>query len=75
VRGATTYHPEEASLLNVMAQQARQIIVVADHTKLGVVANYVIPEPRRIDLLVTDSSAPPQKVAAFRKKSIAVLLA
>ena len=75
VRGATTYHPEEASLLNVMAQQAHQIIVVADHTKLGVVANYVITEPRRIDLLVTDSSAPPQKVAAFRKKSIAVLLA
>ena len=39
----------------VVEQTHGQVIVVADHSKLGVVANYMIAPIEKIDILVTDS--------------------
>jgi DeoR family transcriptional regulator, aga operon transcriptional repressor len=53
-RGATMIEPEESAVLRVMVRQAREIIVVADSSKMGMVSPAIICPPRDIDLLITD---------------------
>src|SRR5581483_772000 len=53
-RGLTVIQQEEAAVFRAMARQARQRIVVADSSKLGLVSPAVVCAPREIDLLITD---------------------
>jgi DeoR family transcriptional regulator, aga operon transcriptional repressor len=71
-RGITTYHPEEASIDRVMIQQAKQKIVVADHSKLGLVANYVVCPAEQIDMIITDTGAANAAIAPFLELGIEV---
>ncbi len=71
-RGATMIEPEEAAVLRVMVKQAREVIVVADSSKLGMVSPAVICNPREIDLLITDAGIDPGTVAAFAAAGIRV---
>ena len=41
----------------MMLQQARQKIVVADHTKFAVIAHYLIARAEEIDMIITDTGA------------------
>jgi len=70
--GATAYHPDEAALNSVMVRQSRQKIVVADHSKLGVVANHLICPIQEIDLLITDTGATDEALSGFIQKGIEV---
>jgi DeoR family transcriptional regulator, aga operon transcriptional repressor len=72
-RGATMIEPEEAAVLRVMVRQAREVIVVADSSKLGMVSPAVICAPRDIDLLITDDGISHEISRAFAASDIRVL--
>jgi DeoR family transcriptional regulator of aga operon len=71
-RGLTDFHPDEAQVNRVMLQQARQKIVVADHTKFSVIAHYLIARAEEIDLIITDTGATDDSIAPFQKKGIQI---
>lgn len=74
-RGLTTFSDEEAEVNRAMVHAARRVIVVADHTKLGVATLVQICPVYDVDVLVTDSGADPQQVTAFQAAGIRVVLA
>jgi DeoR family transcriptional regulator of aga operon len=55
-----------------MIQQARERIVVADRSKLGVVASSLICGTDEIHILITDRGATDEQVAPFRARGIDV---
>jgi DeoR family transcriptional regulator of aga operon len=71
-RGATMIEPEEAAVLRVMVKQAREVIVVADSSKMGMVSPAVISIPREIDELITDDGIDRETAAAFESAGIRV---
>ena len=52
-QGVTAHHPDEAAVNRAMANQARQTIAVADHTKVGKVARARVCSLVQIDILIT----------------------
>jgi DeoR family transcriptional regulator of aga operon len=73
--GATAHHEGEASINQLMVSRARQVIIVADASKLGVVAFARICPTESISTLVTDSSAEPHIVARLRDRGLSVVTA
>jgi DeoR family transcriptional regulator of aga operon len=71
-RGLTDFHPDEAEVNRVMLRQAKQKIVVADHTKFSVIAHHLIAQSDEIDVIITDSGATDDTIAPFMKKGIQV---
>jgi DeoR family transcriptional regulator of aga operon len=71
-RGLTAGHPDEATANRAMIRQARQKIVVADHSKLGKVACALICPAGEVDVLITDTGAAESAVAPFRRMGIEV---
>jgi DeoR family transcriptional regulator of aga operon len=72
-RGATIIEPEEAAVFRVMVRQAREIIVVSDSSKMGMVSPSVICSPREIDLLITDDGIADDTIAAFEAAGVRVM--
>ena len=70
--GVTAYHPDEAALNKTMVRQSREKIIVADHSKLGIVATHLICPVEEISLIITDTEATPDAVAGFIQKGIEV---
>ena len=75
VHGATTIQPEEAAVFRAMAKNARQVIVVADSSKLLLASPAVICPPARIDMLVTDDGITDEAREAFTQVGIRVIVA
>jgi DeoR family transcriptional regulator of aga operon len=71
-RGLTCFNADEAEINLAMVRQAKRKIAIADHSKLGVVANWLICPTSSIDLLITDQGAPDKSVAAFRHHGVEV---
>jgi DeoR family transcriptional regulator of aga operon len=69
-RGATMIQPEEAAVFRVMVRQAREVIVVADSSKMGMVSPAIICPPREIDVLITDDGIAPETAAALKTSGI-----
>jgi DeoR family transcriptional regulator of aga operon len=63
--GATMIEPEEAAISRVMVKQAKEVVVVADSSKIGMVSPAVICLPREIDVLITDDGIDPESATAF----------
>lgn len=72
-RGATLIQPDEAAVFRVMARQARQVIVVADSSKMGLVSPAVICAPKEIDLLITDNGISQETADAFAANGVKLL--
>ncbi|MFZ1940901.1 MAG: DeoR/GlpR family DNA-binding transcription regulator [Terracidiphilus sp.] len=72
-RGATMIEPEEAAVLRVMVRQAREVVVVADSSKVGMVSPAVICPSRDIDVLITDDGISDAASRAFAANDIRVL--
>ena len=53
--------------------QARQIVVVADSSKMGLVSPAVVCQPKEIDLLITDNGISEEAAAAFAAAGVKVL--
>lgn len=74
-RGLSVIESDEALILGEMVRHARQVIVVADSSKLDVVGPNTVCDTTRIHTLVTDQDATPQTVGAFQSRGVHVLLA
>jgi DeoR family transcriptional regulator of aga operon len=74
-RGTTTNEMDEALSFRAMVKQAKQVIVVADSKKLGIVTPSLICPIGDVDILVTDTGASDKAVAEFEKKGVKVIRA
>jgi len=73
--GATADHPLEAELMRAMAACAREIVLVADSSKIGHVGFVTVLPLGRIHCLVTDTGAPEEFVREAQALGMRVLLA
>jgi len=74
-RGVTVIQPDEAAVFRAMARQSRQVIIVADSSKLGLISPAVVCPPQEIDLLITDDGISSDLAQAFAASGIKVLTA
>lgn len=74
-RGATSLEIEEALVYRKMLKQSKQVIAVADSTKLGRVGPAFICPSSDIHTLITDSGASADAVAPFERHGIRVIRA
>jgi DeoR family transcriptional regulator of aga operon len=72
-RGATTLEAEEALVFRKMLKQSKQVIVVADSSKLGAISPAFICPISDVHLLVTDTGASDATVAAFEERGVQVM--
>jgi DeoR/GlpR family transcriptional regulator of sugar metabolism len=72
-QGLTCLHPQEAEFLNAMVQHCKRKIVVADHSKLGVTAKWLLCPVSEINMLITDTGASDKAIAPFEKLGISVI--
>jgi len=72
-RGATMIEPEEAAVFRVMVRQAREVIVVSDSSKMGMVSPAIICLPRDIDLLITDDGIENDTARAFETAGVRIM--
>lgn len=70
--GLTCFNGEEMEINRAMARQAKRKIAVADHSKIGVVANWLICPTAAIDMLITDTGATDQMIAPFAELGVEV---
>jgi len=73
--GATAHHEGEASINHLMATRASQVMVVADHSKLGQRAFARVCGVDEIDVIVTDRDADQAALAPFAERGIEVITA
>jgi DeoR family transcriptional regulator of aga operon len=72
-QGCTTYDEMEAQTDRAFLQRGRRAIVLADHSKLGVVRFAQIAALARIDQVVTDRDADPAHLQSLRQAGPEVL--
>jgi DeoR/GlpR family transcriptional regulator of sugar metabolism len=71
--GVTDRHTEEAAMNQALARQARQRILVVDHTKFGQVARYLVCPIQEVNMIITDLGATDEMTAPLRNLGIEVL--
>jgi len=71
-RGLTCFNSDEADINLAMVQQAKRKVVLADHSKLGVVANWLICPTETVDMLITDTGAAEEAIAPFVERGLEV---
>lgn len=73
--GATTIEADEAAVFRAMTRRAKQVIVVADSSKVGMISPAVICPLTDIDVLITDDGISEETTEAFRKCNVHLLIA
>ncbi|UOY91904.1 DeoR/GlpR family DNA-binding transcription regulator [Ectobacillus sp. JY-23] len=56
--GISSVELEKAKLSEVMIKQAKQVFVLADHSKMGLKGNYRITSLQKVDVLISDKDIP-----------------
>jgi DeoR/GlpR family transcriptional regulator of sugar metabolism len=73
--GCTVPTDQEAEVMSRMIERTKgQVIVVADHSKWGVVSNFQVAAINEIDKLITDDDFGKSAVEDLAKHSIEVLM-
>jgi DeoR family transcriptional regulator, aga operon transcriptional repressor len=72
-RGATSLEPDEALVYRKMLKQSKQVIVVADSSKLDKVGPALICPISEIHILITDAGATPDVLSPFERHGIRVI--
>jgi DeoR family transcriptional regulator of aga operon len=73
--GASAHHEGEATINQLMASRAQQVVVVADSSKLDRRAFARICPIDKVDVLVTDTGASPESVERFEAAGLRVIRA
>jgi DeoR family transcriptional regulator, fructose operon transcriptional repressor len=74
--GITTPSSVEADVAGLMIQRTRgEVVVVADHSKMGTVADFVIAGLDRIDRVVTDAAIDPEYREGLAYAGVDVVIA
>lgn len=72
-RGATTLETDEATVYRKMLKQSKQVIVVADSSKIGKVSPALICPINEVHTLITDTGAPVDALAPFERQGIRIV--
>jgi len=72
--GATMIELEEAAVSRAMVRQAREVVVVADSSKVGMTGRAVICGIQKINLLVTDSGIPEDAKEELKRHGVRLLI-
>ncbi len=72
--GVTVIQSDEALILGEMVKHAKEVIVVADSSKLDMVSTVQVCALSRVDTIITDDGAEPATVDAFRRLGVRVIL-
>ncbi|HXF69215.1 MAG TPA: DeoR/GlpR family DNA-binding transcription regulator [Thermoflexus sp.] len=70
--GCTDFSLDDVEVKKVFLERSREIIVLADHTKLGHVSFTAICPVQRVHRIITDAGADPQIVARLRELGVEV---
>ena len=74
--GLTTPIVQEAEIARLMIERAHgPVIVVADHSKLGVVADFVTAPVDKVDVLVTDEGFDEEYRAELEERGVEIIVA
>jgi len=74
--GLTTPNIQEAEVARMMIERTRgEVIVVADHTKFGVVADFLSAPLEKIHTIVTDAQVNPEFVERLKALGIRMIIA
>ena len=73
--GAAAHHEGEAAMNSLMVARAKKVVVIADSSKLGGHAFARICPIAKIEVLVTDSTAPETEIHRFRDAGVQVIVA
>jgi DeoR family transcriptional regulator of aga operon len=71
--GITVIESDEALILNEMVKHTKQVIAVADSSKLGMVSAMRVCTPSEINTIITDDSADPNVIAKFNRQNIRII--
>jgi DeoR family transcriptional regulator of aga operon len=71
-QGPTCFNQDEAAVNAAMVERAKRRIVVADHSKLVVIATHRICPLETIHLLITGSEAPEEAAAEYTRQGLEV---
>ena len=74
IHGATTIEVEEAAVFRAMVRQAKQVVIVADSSKLGQTSPAVVCPVSEIDLIITDDGISEEAMKAFAAKNVRLLV-
>jgi DeoR family transcriptional regulator of aga operon len=72
-RGATSLEADEALVYRKMLKQTKEVIVVADSSKLGKVSPAIICPMNEIQVLITDTGATPDALAPFERQGTRIM--
>jgi DeoR family transcriptional regulator, aga operon transcriptional repressor len=72
-RGATSLETDEALVYRKMLKQTKQVIVVADSSKIGKVSPAIICAINEIHVLITDTNAAADATAPFERQGTRVI--
>jgi DeoR family fructose operon transcriptional repressor len=73
--GMTTPDPDEAAVKRAMVRSARQVVVLADSSKIGQEQLVRFASVDQVDTLVTDAEAEPTELEALRRRGLEVVVA
>ncbi len=74
--GMTTPNLQEAEVARTMIERTHgQVIILADHSKIGVVADFVTAPLEKVDILVTDAGIHPEYADELRALGVEVIVA
>ena len=74
--GATTPNILEAEVARTMVERTRgPVVVLADHSKVGVVADFLSVPLERIDVLITDANVNQEFVQDLQAAGVRVIVA
>lgn len=74
-KGLTDYHMEETNLRRIAIANTQKVIVLADYSKMGVIAMNNVCGLEDMDILVTDSKADDNVINRLREMGIDVVMA
>lgn len=74
IKGLTDYHMEESSLRQIAIENTQEVIVLADYSKMGVIAMNNVCNLEDMDILVTDSKADSGTMDKLREMGIEVIM-
>ncbi|KKI89129.1 DeoR faimly transcriptional regulator [Bacillus sp. SA1-12] len=73
--GITVAHEEDGMVMHKMMQQADQVILLADHTKIGVTGYFRCSTLQDIDLFITDQEPDESFQELLKKHGVELLIA
>jgi DeoR family transcriptional regulator of aga operon len=73
-RGATTIQADEAAVFREMCRRAKQVVIVADSSKVGMTSPAVICPTTDIDILITDDGISDDALRAFKRRDVEVMV-